>query len=264
VGIVDPRDEDREPARPAAPADDQDPLDLPDEEQLIYDLAAWSLGLRAAAVEALAEAGIPHAWSATDLVMHVRHEALADAVLEAVERQGRADGEVIDAAPAGDEDRAERPAVTRSDGEVEYDLSEWSDADRATIDDELSVVEVPFRWEEPALLVVPAERELEVDALLDRLEAAIDEAGGDSPLAELFLAVDAIEHKPNDRDTVLGLNAAFERAESAPLPYGMAPDAWDNVLDGVSDLLDLALDSDDANDVRSNAAGLRDRLRPYV
>jgi hypothetical protein len=44
----------------------------------------------------------------------------------------------------------------------------------------------------------------------------------------------------------------------------MSPDAWDNVLDGVSDLLDLALDSDDADDVRANAAGLRDRLRPYV
>jgi hypothetical protein len=141
----------------------------------------------------------------------------------------------------------------------------WSALDGATSDAALSRAAVPFQWEAPAKLVVAAEHEPQVDALLDRLETAIDEAGGDdSPLAELFLAVDALEHKPNDRDAVLGLNAAFERAEVAPLPYGMAAEAWDNVLDGISDLLDLALESDDADDVRVGAAGLRERLRPYV
>jgi hypothetical protein len=264
VGIVDPRGEDRDPRPSADPADDHDPLELPADDQLIYDLSGWSLGLRAAAVEALADADIPHAWSGTDLVMHVRYETLADAVLEAVERQGRADGEVIDEPEPALEEGEERPAVVRSGSEVEYDLSEWSPADRAVIDEELGATGMAFRWEQEALLVVPADREPEVDELLDRLEVAIDEAGGDSPLAELFLAVDALEHKPNDRETVLELNAAFERAEAAPLPYGMAPDAWDNVLDGVSDLLDLALDSDDADDVRAGAAGLRERLRPYV
>jgi hypothetical protein len=264
VGIVDPQGEDRDPALPAAEGDDHDPLELPDEDQLIYDLAGWSLGLRAAAVEALAEAGIPHAWAGTDLVMHARHEALADAVLDAVERQGRAEGEVIDDGATAGADVSERPAVTRSDGELEYELPEWSDADRAAIDSALEAAAIPFRWEEPARLVVPADREAAVDTVLDRIEAAVDEAGGDSPLAELFLAVDEIEHKPNNRDAVLELSAALDRAEGSPLPYGMSPDAWDNVLDGVSDLLDLALDSDDADDVRANAAGLRDRLRPYV
>jgi hypothetical protein len=197
--------------------------------------------------------------------MHVRHESLADAVLEAVEREGRAEGEVIQepTEPLGEDD-GERPAVVRSGGEVEYDLSDWSPADRAAIHDELSAASLPLRWEEETLLVVPAELEPEVDELLDRLEASIDEAGAESPLAELFLAVDALEHKPNDRDAVLELNAAFERAEAAGLPYGMAPDAWDAVLDDVSDLLDLALESDDADDVRVAAAGLRERLRPYV
>jgi hypothetical protein len=189
---------------------------------------------------------------------------LADAVLDAVERQGRAEGEVIDDSATAGADVSERPAVTRSDGELEYELPEWSDADRAAIDSALEAEAIPFRWEEPARLVVPADREAAVDTVLDRIEAAVDEAGGDSPLAELFLAVDEIEHKPNNRDAVLELSAALDRAEGSPLPYGMSPDAWDNVLDGVSDLLDLALDSDDADDVRANAAGLRDRLRPYV
>jgi hypothetical protein len=60
------------------------------------------------------------------------------------------------------------------------------------------------------------------------------------------------------------LNAALERAEAAPLPYGMSPDAWDQLLDGVSDLLDQALESDSGDDVRQAASGLRERLRPYV
>jgi hypothetical protein len=265
VSIVDPQGEDRDPVPATGTEDDHDPLELPDEDQLIYDLSGWSPALQAAAVEALADAGIPHAWSATDLVMHARYEALADAVLDAVEREGRAEGEVIEDGTADSDGDPGAATVVRTDGEVEYDLAEWSELDRATIDDELSTAEVPFHWEEPATLVIAAEHEPQVDALLDRLEAAIDEPGGeDSPLAELFLAVDALEHKPNDRDSVLGLNAAFERAEAAPLPYGMAAEAWDNVLDGISDLLDLALESDDADDVRVGAAGLRERLRPYV
>ncbi len=263
MGIIDPRDQDRDPTEPPDPDDDLHPLELPEEDQLIYDLSGWSLGLRSAAVEALADAGVAHAWSGTDLVMHVRHETMADAVLEAVERQGRADGEQIGDPDVPVDEEGERPAVVRSDGEVEYDLADWSPADRATIDEDLQTMDIVYRWE-GELLVVPAEREQEIDGLLDRLEASIDEAGAESPLAELFLAVDALETKPNDRDTVLALNDAFERAEASALPYGMSPDAWDQLLDGVSDLLDLALDSDDADDVRHAAVALRDQLRPYV
>jgi hypothetical protein len=261
VGIIDPRGQDRDPSEPHDPEDDLDPLDLPDDDQLIYDLSGWSLGLRASAVEALADAGVPHAWSGTDLVMHVRHEAIADAVLEAVERNGREAGEQIDEPEStGDE----RPAVVLSGEEIEYDLTDWNPTDRAAIDRELTELGVPFRWE-AALLVVGADHEQDVDGVLDRLEAGVDDGTvTDNPLAELFLAVDELEHKPNDRDAVLELNAAFERAESSPLPYGMSPAAWDQVLDGVSDLLDLALDADNADDVRGDAAALRDRLRPFV
>jgi hypothetical protein len=263
VGIIDPRDQDRDPAAAPDPDDDLHPLELPEEDQLIYDLSGWSLGLRSAAVEALAVAGIPHAWSGTDLVMHVRHETMADAVLEAVERQGRAEGEeIVDPDRPAAEDGG-RPSVVRSGEEIEYDLTDWSPAERAAIDDDLQRMEIAYRWEGD-LLVVPGDREQEIDGLLDRLEVSIDEAGVESPLAELFLVVDALETKPNDRDTVLELNVALERAEAAPLPYGMSPDAWDQLLDGVSDLLDQALESDSGDDVRQAASALRERLRPYV
>jgi hypothetical protein len=44
----------------------------------------------------------------------------------------------------------------------------------------------------------------------------------------------------------------------------MTAASWDQILDQVSDLLDLALESDDAGDVRDEAVELRNTLRPLV
>src|SRR3954447_2762860 len=49
-------------------ADPPNPLDLPEEEQVVYELGGWSLDLQAEAAEVLAESQIPHAWDGTDLV----------------------------------------------------------------------------------------------------------------------------------------------------------------------------------------------------
>ena len=66
-----------EPARSTTPAD-TDPLDLPEEDQLVYDLSDWPLDVHADVAAALAEAGIAHSWLGTDLVVHERHEDRAD------------------------------------------------------------------------------------------------------------------------------------------------------------------------------------------
>ena len=49
--------------------DDSDPRDLPDEEQVIYELGGWTLDQRTAVAEAMAEAHIPHAWDDDELVV---------------------------------------------------------------------------------------------------------------------------------------------------------------------------------------------------
>ena len=54
------------------PADPINPLHLSEEEQVVYELGAWSIDLQAEAAEVLAESQIPHAWDGTDLVVHAR------------------------------------------------------------------------------------------------------------------------------------------------------------------------------------------------
>jgi len=242
---------------PPHPSDDVDPLDLPEEEQLVYDLSAWPIGVHAEVAETLAEAGMTHSWQGTDLVVHERHEDAADALLAEIERRhGLEDGDA---------------AAPREPGsEVEYDLAEWNAQARAILTGRLIEADVPFRWE-GGLLITAAKDEALADAVLDGVEDSLEAEGltsaeepGDSPFSALFVAVDDLSTHPNDRDAILRLNDLLERVEGGPVPFGVNPAAWDHLLDQVSDLLDLSLESDDAGDVKAEAVELREALRPLV
>jgi hypothetical protein len=248
-------------AAPHDPRDDVDPLDLPEDEQLVYDLSGWPMGVHAEVVEALADAGIGHAWIGTDLVIHERHEDRADLLLSDIERRHGL---------STDEDG--EPATPREPGsEIEYDLADWAAPARALLTAQLIEGDVAFRWE-GGFLVTAAEAEERVDAILDGVEDAIaadglPEGEGDpdeSPFSSLFVAVDDLASHPNDRDAILRLNELFERTEPGPVPFGVQPAAWERILDQVSDLLDLSLESDDAGDVRAEAIEVREVLRPLV
>ena len=242
---------------PPDPNDDIDPLDLPEEEQLVYDLSAWPIGVHAEVAEALAEAGMTHSWQGTDLVVHERHEDAADALLAEIERRhGLEDGEAT--------------APREPGSEVEYDLAEWNAQARALLTGQLIEADVPFRWE-GGLLITAAQDEPLADAVLDGVEESLEAEGltaaeepGESPFAALFVAVDDLSTHPNDRDAILRLNGLLERVEGGPVPFGVNPAAWDHLLDQVSDLLDLSLESDDAGDVKAEAVELREALRPLV
>jgi hypothetical protein len=244
---------------PPDPRDDVDPLDAPEEEQVVYDLSGWPLAVHAEVAEVMAEAGIPHSWQGADLVVHERHEEAADDLLSAVERRhglGSDDGGTAAAEPGA---------------EMEYDLSDWDAEARALVTGRLIEADVPFRWEGGFLVVAAQDEEL-VDAVLDGAEetvgaegtAANEDAGDESPMAQLFVAADDLASHPNDRDAILRLNDLFERAETWAVPFGLTAAMWDQLLDQVSDLLDLALESDDAGDVRDEAVELRNALRPLV
>ena len=108
---------------PHDPRDDTDPLDLPEEEQLVYDLSGWPTSAHAEVVEALADAGIGHAWLGTDLVIHERHEDRADLLLSEIERRHGLPGD-----EEGDADESREPG-----SEVEYDLADWAAPARALL-----------------------------------------------------------------------------------------------------------------------------------
>jgi hypothetical protein len=267
VGIIDPKGLGGVPGEPHDPIDDVDPLELPEEDQVTYELGGWSLNMRAAAAEALADASIPHSWVGDDVVVHVRHEDVVDQLLEEVEQQGRAAGEVFEEGPEAEDGV---PPASAEGTELEFDLDEWTDEDRALVSERLDTADVPHRWESETVLVVAARDEALVEAVLDEIEQEVEAedegrlGDAESPLSALFVAADDLASRPNARDAVLRLNEVFEQAESAAVPFGLAQEAWEGLLDEVSDLLDLALDSDDEDEVREGAKTLRERLKPLV
>src|SRR5829696_3701391 len=61
-------------------------------------------------------------------------------------------------------------AKGNDEDEVDYDLHEWMVSERSAATAALSEVDIPCRWEQDLVLVVPAVAEEEVDVLLDELE----------------------------------------------------------------------------------------------
>src|SRR3954447_15126806 len=167
------------------PANPPNPLDLPEEEQVVYELAGWSFDLQAEAAEVLAESQIPHAWDGTDLVVHLDWEQMVDELLDAVER-GATGG------------------VNESDDELVYELDEWSPEDREALVVRLDEAGVVHRWEDETSLVGAPADEAAVEALLDGVEypnalpvddegaAEAAEATSFEVLSSLFLAADRL------------------------------------------------------------------------
>ena len=139
------------------PAEAPNPLDLPEEEQVVYELGEWSLDLQAAAAAAMAEAGIPHGFDGADLVVHVNHESAVDALLDEVEHgpDGRADGE---------------PTTST----LVYELDEWHQAARDELCTRLEEGSVPYRMDGDQLVVDPADEEA-VDFLVSEVRTSVTE-----------------------------------------------------------------------------------------
>lgn len=135
------------------PAEAPNPLDLPEEDQVVYEMGAWPLDQQAEAAAALAESGIPHAFDGSDLVVHVDHEEAVDAMLDAIE----AEAGPFDVQPVSDDA-----------GELAYTLDGWSDDHRDELAARLEAGGVPYQLEEGALVV-----------------AAVDEAAVDFLVAEV-------------------------------------------------------------------------------
>ena len=66
----------------------EDPRQLADEYQLVYELGGWTLDQQTSVAAAMAESGIPHAWDGADLVVHVDYESTVDELIEPIEAAG--------------------------------------------------------------------------------------------------------------------------------------------------------------------------------
>jgi len=244
--------------------DPNDPLRLPEELQVVYELQSWPVELQALAAETMAESEIPHGWVGTELVVHVEHEAAADAVLEAIEAEHGPISPI--------------PVLLADDPDLdqtEYDLAAWSAADRAAATERIVVAGIAHRWED-AVLVVRADDEELVEPILDAVEYPDElppEDGDDSDtaehLSELFLAADRLKSDGLDPDGVSGLAAVLDAVDPERAPYGLDRRAWAAILDEAEAIADVLVDDDLPDGERSErvadlATALRARLRPYV
>jgi hypothetical protein len=239
--------------------DGTDPLQLPEDEQVVYELGEWSLDLQAEAAELLAESEIPHAWDGTDLIVHVDWENTVDELLDDLERGATGD-------------------VDARDDEVVYELDEWSGEDREKLTAKLAEAEIPHQWEGEATLVVSPQDEELVEAVLDELEfphaleveaiEPVDEAAEETSfevLSSLFLAADRLKGNPLDPEGITDLTDALEQADADAPPFGIVPGLWRDAIERANRIADALADDDDrSDDVATEAAGLQALLRPYV
>jgi hypothetical protein len=157
--------------------------------------------------------------------------------------------------------------------EVEYDLAEWDTGERGLATAALSEADIPYRWEADLVLVVPAVAEGEVDQLLDELEGpddvddAAEEDGGDEAqgaMAELFVAVDRLQHDPADPDVAADVLYAAGAVSASSAPYGIERPVWRRIQGLASTVVTDLEEAVDDETVAADARALREYLRDLV
>ena len=174
------------------------------------------------------------------------------------------------------------PAENEED-QIAYDLAEWPPEDRAIASADLVELDIPYRWEDNIVLVVPAAVEEQVDAILDEIDEnalASDEAalvdletgedGGEeaaTAMSDMFLAADGLSNDTYDEEKVVEFIEAASAVGQCLPPYGMEPLVWNRIQTEASAIvttLEKGEDGDDDEAVTSAARALRDFLRNYV
>lgn len=117
----------------------------------------------------LAQADIPHAWVESELVVPAEFEDRLDVLFDRLEKE------------LGIGSLAVTGGVDDEDDVTEYELDEYTVAERRDLTEMLIAAKVTHRWQETTLIVPTAAEEI-VDGLLDELdggEVSFDDAGSD-------------------------------------------------------------------------------------
>lgn len=165
-------------------------------------------------------------------------------------------------------------AKGNNEDEVDYDLGEWMVAERSAATAALSEVDIPYRWEQDLVLVVPAVAEDEVDLLLDELEEVeeLEEAEGvvdggamaQEAMGDLFVAADRLQHDPLDDKMAADLLMAAGTVSVSGPPYGIERPVWRRIQELASTLATDLEEVADEETVAADARALREYLRDLV
>src|SRR5207253_729373 len=136
------------------------------------------------------------------------------------------------------------PPAENDDEQVAYDLVEWPPEDRAIATADLVELEIPYRWEDGLVLIVPATAESQVDAVLDEIdenavsdedaliEVGTGEDGGEeaaTAMSDLFIAADGLQHGTYDEEEVVEFIEAAASVASCLPPFGIEPIVWNRI-----------------------------------
>jgi hypothetical protein len=175
------------------------------------------------------------------------------------------------------------PPSDVDDEQVAYDLAEWPPEDRTIATADLVELEIPYRWEEGLVLIVPATAEEQVDALLDEIDenaagsdedaltevGAVEDGGEEATTAmsDLFIAADNLQHGVYDEEKVVEFMEAAAAVQTCLPPFGIEAIVWQRVQREASAIvaaLEKGNDGDDDEGVITAGRALRDLLRHYV
>lgn len=135
---------------------DWNPLD-PDFENVFYDLSAWTSDQQAELTASLAQADVPHGWVETELVVPAEFEDIMDTLFDRLEKE------------LGIGKLAVEGGVDEDDDVTEYELDDYSVAERREISENLIARRITHRWLDTTL-IVPTPAEPMVDDLLDEFD----------------------------------------------------------------------------------------------
>ncbi|MFM7489606.1 MAG: hypothetical protein ACKO36_04595 [Actinomycetota bacterium] len=135
---------------------DWNPLD-PDAANVFYDLSPWSSDQQAELTALLANADIAHAWVESELVVSEEFEDVVDRIFERLEKE-LGIGSTAVAGGVGDGDEV-----------TEYELDDYSMAERREITERLVAARITHRWIDDTL-VVPTAAEDMVEDILDEYD----------------------------------------------------------------------------------------------
>ena len=139
---------------------DWNPLD-PDFENVFYDMSSWSSAEQGEATAMLANADIPHAWVEHELVVPAEFEQKTEAILNKLEQA------------LGIGSTAQKGGVDDGDDVTEFELDDYSVAERRDITELLIANRVTHRWMETTL-IVPTSAEDVVDGILDEFDGNVE------------------------------------------------------------------------------------------
>jgi hypothetical protein len=235
---------------PPVPAEE---VGADDEEQLAYEFHDWAFESRRMLDQLLTGGGIVHAWQGASLIVRDADEQDVDRLVEEVEQ-------------------ATLPTLDPDVEHTVYEMADWSAEQQTELSNRLGIIGVAHEFDVNGDLVVHAEDEERLDAILDDIENAADDEDGADPvdldgldvnelLSELFEAADRVRRNARDAQGVLSMLDTAPTIERVRTPFGFERVTWDGILGLTRSVRELLEDDDsDDADIEDQAQRLRDVL----